>query len=91
LQNLLYTTLKVISSAALGQFLEILSCGLETSEPVLLLPLQGEQESGGRLGNLKLPHQIHMTAAFQAHRDELFVQSMNHGGVWWVSRTNRPQ
>ena len=48
---------------------------------MLLLPLRGEQEGGGRAGDLKLPHQVHVAAAFQAYRDETFVQGLNHGRV----------
>ena len=48
---------------------------------MLLLPLWGEQDSGGRAGDLKLPHQVHVITTFQAYRDETFVQGLNHGGV----------
>jgi len=48
--------LKRISSAAFRQFLEVLLGRVKTGEPMLLLPLRREQESGGRAGNLKLPH-----------------------------------
>jgi len=81
--------LKRISSAAFRQFLEVLLGGVKTGEPMLLLPLRREQESGGRAGNLKLPHQVHVIAAFQAHRDEELVQGLNHCGVL-VGLTDQP-
>jgi len=40
---------------------------------VLLLLRRGEQKSGGRAGDLKLPNQVHVGAPLQAHRDKTLV------------------
>ena len=56
---------------------------------MLLLPLSREEESGWGACNLKLPHQVHVIAAFQAHWDETLVQGLNHGRVL-VGLTDQP-
>lgn len=78
------------SLSRLVQFFQVFFRSLEPYETVLLLPVRGKNEGGGGSPDTHLLHQIHMTPAFQTHRDEAVIQGGGHFVVG-VGLTDQPR